>query len=366
VITPDAAVQHVVAAIDARDQADYHAALLDLVEAVQSATPEDVEPALVRLVPLLREVPLGPAADLAKIAGSMVGIVGKVGTAVDPAPALAVLVERACQAMEQAAQFAALHSESLGEPPSPEHSFMIKDTIMRFVPAVEDRLADPYPLVEAWFAGADWVQPVLYLSQRADVRSALPQRDRLLAAAEGVREQFSVAEWLYGLLLVLDDTPLVVLHRPTGRGYRVTIGGIGGNFQLHTLLAARLIGDPEAGWLPGTPPTAEMAAAADGTGEPELAGGITGQFNLVDANGAWIWNEGRPADIPLVDGERVVILDPPPFPRTWNAGRIYPLMQPTLRVDAQLPPEEAASRLAKASPADATGGPTGGPTGPVD
>ncbi|MBO0824599.1 MAG: hypothetical protein J2P27_12200, partial [Actinobacteria bacterium] len=129
------------------------------------------------------------------------------------------------------------------------------------------------------------------------------------------------------------------------------IGGIGDNFQLQTLLAARLIGDPDAGWLPGVPLTAEMIAAADGSGEPQPRAGIAGRFNLVDPSGAWIWNEGRPADIPLFEDERVVILDPPPYERTWNTGRIYPLMQPTLRVDGQLPPHEAASWLAKARPA---------------
>jgi hypothetical protein len=77
----------------------------------------------------------------------------------------------------------------------------------------------------------------------------------------------------------------------------MTISGIGDNFQLHTLLAATLIGDPARGLIPGTPPhPAWFAAATDGEMAPP--GGIRGQFNLVDATGEWIWNEGRPADIP--------------------------------------------------------------------
>ncbi|MBO0834669.1 MAG: hypothetical protein J2P28_03990, partial [Actinobacteria bacterium] len=343
--SPDVAVQHVATAVGARDESAYRAAFQELVDAVRSAAPEDIEPALVRLAPVLNEVPLGLASDLGQVAGSMAGMLA------DTAPVLGVLVERACRAMEQAAQFLALYRASLGDPPSPDDAAALQDTIERFVAAVQQQVAEPYALVEAWFAGPNCVQPVLYLSQRADVRSALPQRERLLAAVESIREHFGTADWLYGLLLVLDDTPLIVLHRPTGRGYRVTIGGIGDNFQLQTLLAARLIGDPAAGWLPGVPLTAEMIAAADGSGEPQPRDGIAGRFNLVDPSGAWIWNEGRPADIPVFEGERVVILDPPPYERTWNAGRIYPLMQPTLRVDGQLPPDEAAARLAKARPA---------------
>jgi hypothetical protein len=207
--------------------------------------------------------------------------------------------------------------------------------------------------VQAWFCADDWVQPVLYLCQRADVRAMLPQRDRLTAAIEPVRESHGVPEWLAGLLLVLDDEPLVVLDRGfagTGRGYRVTIGGIGDNFQLHTLLAGALIGDPSRGLLPGRPPSpAELAAA--GTGDDlQPAGGLRGSWNMVDAHGEWIWNEGRPGDIPRVDGVRVVVLDAEAYSRGWNAGRAYPLMTPLVRVDGPLSSAEAASWLGKVKP----------------
>ena len=68
-------------------------------------------------------------------------------------------------------------------------------------------------LTEAWFTGNGWVQPVLYLSQRKDVRASLPERARLLEATEAVAGQLSTAHWLFGLLLVLDDEDLIVLHR---------------------------------------------------------------------------------------------------------------------------------------------------------
>lgn len=32
---------------------------------------------------------------------------------------------------------------------------------------------------------------------------------------------------------------------------------------------------------------------------------------------------GRPADTPSLEGTRVVVIDPPPYVRTWNAGRAY-------------------------------------------
>jgi hypothetical protein len=344
--SPVEAVQRLADAVAVEDTAAYDAAIRDLFEAVQASTPADIEATLVRLRPLLADIPLGIGSGLARLTGAIVD------KGADPALVLDILVERACDAMETAERFRALHRQLLGEPPDSDDPSAVKDTFERFVAACAGR-PDPAPrLVWAWFTGLDWVQPVLYLSQRADVRAALPQRERLLAAVESTRDVFGTADWLYGLLLVLDDAPLIVVHRATGLGYRITIGGIGDNFQLHTLLAARLIGDPAQGWLPGTRPTAEMIAAADGSGDPQPEGGIVGQFNLVDPYGGWLWNEGRPADIPLFEGERVVVLDPPPYERSWNAGRVYPLMQPSLRIAGRLSPAEAAALLAKARPAD--------------
>lgn len=66
-----------------------------------------------------------------------------------------------------------------------------------------------------------------------------------------------------------------------------------------------------------------MIAAADGTGDLMPPDGITGQFNMTDAHGQWIWHEARPGDIPVVNGHRVIVLDPSPYERTWNAGRAY-------------------------------------------
>jgi hypothetical protein len=158
------------------------------------------------------------------------------------------------------------------------------------------------------------------------------------------------APWLLGLLLVLDDEQLIVVHRATGRVYELTISGIGDNFQLHTLLAATLIGDPAQGRIPGTPPHPSWTTAAI-DGEMAPPGGIRGQFNLVTATGEWIWNEGRPADIPVVADHRVVVIDPPPYERTWNIGRSYPLMVPEMRLDRVQPADEAYACTRRINPA---------------
>ena len=331
------------AAVEAQDPVAYAAAGQDLVDALRAAGPGDIEPALARLAPSLSVIPLHRGNGLAQVVGGMAWQVA------DTTPVLGVLVDRACEAMEDAARFLALHRELLGDPPAPEDASAVQETVDQFAAAAASA-EDPRRLAMAWFAAPDWVQPVLFLSQRADVRAALPRRERLLRAVESVRENIDVATWLHGLLLVLDDAPLIVLHRQSGRGYRVTVSGIGNNAQLQTLLAARLTGEPEAGWLPGTPPTPDMIAAADGSGPVQPPGGIVAQFSLADARGALLPGAGRPADIPLLQGERVIVLDPPSR-AAWGPGRVYPLMQPSLRVDRQLTPDDAAAWLAKAQPA---------------
>jgi hypothetical protein len=330
-----------------------------LAGATPRAAPDDVQDAMARLAGILATIQFSRGFDLVQLAGAM--------TNHGPMPRelLPVLVRRATEVMEQAAQFVAKYGADDESLPDPKDPSLIEPVVARLrdilgrppaeppLPGMPDLPADPEgtarALAEAWFTGDGWVQPVLYLSQRKDVRASLPQRARLLAATEAVAEQVNTAHWLLGLLLVLDDEALIVLHRATGRGYRVTISGIGDNFQLHTLLAVNLIGDESRGMIPGKPPTpAETAAASDGDLTPP--GGIKGNFNLVDAYGKWIWNEGRPADIPHLEGTRVVVIDPPPYGRSWNAGRAYPLMRPAVTVDEILPAAEAARWLSMVKP----------------
>jgi hypothetical protein len=349
VLPLDAQIDKMFAAMEARDLDGFSNAVPAIGRAVPGSTREEVQAALGRLEPALG-LPFGIAGDLAQLLGGMAAY----GT--DPAVVVPTLVDRAAEVMESAARFAELHQETFGDPPSPEAHDEIAATLERFVGAAAEQGLDEREaemLVQAWFCADDWIQPVLFLCQRADVRATLPQRDRLTAAIEPVRKLYGTPDWLAGLLLILDDEPLLVLDRGfagTGRGYRVTIGGIGDNFQLHTLLAAALIGDSSRGLLPGRAPTEDELAAA-GTGDDlQPAGGLHGNWNMVDAYGEWIWNEGRPADIPHLGGVRVVVLDPEPYPRSWNAGRQYPLMTPQLRVDGQISPTEAADWLTRVKP----------------
>ncbi|GIF72155.1 hypothetical protein [Asanoa siamensis] len=325
-------------AVDRHDEAAAQRAFKEIVRGVERAEPPQLTEALVALRPALAEVPLGNGAPLAALAAGLVEAGG------DPVAALDVLAERVAAGLEQAARFPALAGTEVDQPNDPESA---RAVVERVAAAGGLDLDEASAVTQAWFTVDEWIPALLLPLQQKAGRAAVPQRDRLIEAASVAPDEIDAAHWLLGLLLVLDDEQLVVVHRASGAVFTVTVSGVGDNFQLHTLLAHTLVG---GGHLPGrAPEPAWVAAATDGPLQPPAP--IQGQFNLVDAGGKWIWNEGRPVDIEPVAGRRIVVLDPAPYERSWNVGRVYPLMVPEIRLDAVLPADEAQAWLQLVNPA---------------
>lgn len=139
--------------------------------AARQAGADEVQDALARLTRVLAGISYGMGGEVVPTAGILAE------RAPDPSALLPTLVFRVTEAMEDAAQFAAVWGESLGDPPDPEDRNQIMSVFTRLVPVaarsgIDEREARK--LVEAWFAGTDWVQVLLYLMQRKDVRAALP------------------------------------------------------------------------------------------------------------------------------------------------------------------------------------------------
>ncbi|WP_443059396.1 hypothetical protein [Streptomyces sp. NBC_00435] len=80
-------------------------------------------------------------------------------------------------------------------------------------------------------------------------------------------------------------------------------------------------------------------------------GPTTGAFNLVGADGGWIFNEGPPSDIQVVDGVRPLVLDPPPYRRGWPAGCFFPGMHGDLVLERVPYARESAGWLTTVAPA---------------
>ena len=176
---------------------------------------------------------------------------------------------------------------------------------------------------------------ISHLATSPALRATARARPRLLELAPNLDVAINEFAHLATLLRVLDDEPLVVLYPAERKGFRVRITGVADVLQLDTLLAARLVGDPTDGWLPGEQPGPDVVAAVtDGPVRPDLT--VNGVFDL------WRWtglradgtlpggpNDHRlewnaiPADLPLFDGERVVLLSPKDPPADWPGTRRY-------------------------------------------
>lgn len=230
----------------------------------------------------------------------------------------------------------------------------------QFPPAIFDRLvdrfeavaglpetADPDPLAEA-VEGLERAA-IAYLALSPELRRGLPQGERLRSLLKRYADRYG---FVGKMLLVLDDEPLLVLHAPTERAWRVRIRGVADNFQLHLLLLGAFAGDGPGKIRGQAPSAAAVAAGSDGPmGEEsvvsdwQLANWFAlrsgGRIADEDKERGWIWNEGVPADIEKLGDLRIVLIgESPVIRRTWNAGRIFPPMAGSLVVERALPPDE--------------------------
>jgi len=191
----------------------------------------------------------------------------------------------------------------------------------------------------AWFLLDDWMTAAAGLLVLREVRAGLPHRDevtRLVHRLDLLRPDMSC---LAGLLDVLDDEPLIVVHRARRQAFRLSISGVGDNFQLHTLIADAL---SRAGLIEDITPEPDWVAAAT-TGPPDSSDRTRALFQLTDGDGMAVPIDGRPALIPLHRSRRVVVIDPQEYGRSWDLGRTYEDMVPEVRLEEALGPQDAGS-----------------------
>ncbi|MEU2429981.1 hypothetical protein ABZ611_10755 [Streptomyces sp. NPDC007861] len=284
-----------------------------------------------RLAALLDDVPQGPRAMAAVITGACVE------RGADAAACAPGVLAGAQEAFAAAEAFCARWAETGGgELPDPENDALDDEVVAR----------TGYEQAIGWWTLPQWEMASVAVLNAKAVRQGSGGKAGLLARVERVAEASGHEfKCLAYALRVLDDEPLVVLHRESGTGYAMRMSGLGDNFQLHTLLAGALIA---GGQVSGDAPSArEIAVCRDAPGQTPT----TGVFNLVGADGGWIWNEGTPSDIAVVDGVRLLVLDPPPYQRGWPAGRLFPGMHGDLVLERVLDAREAADWFAKVAPA---------------
>ncbi len=340
--------------------ARFDAALRRLGAALGPA--EDEESAAVgpRLAALLLDTPLFPRAHLAMMVGACVergadpvacadGVLAGLREALSGA---LLLIDRWAETGTGAGEAPGADGGDGGALPDPEEDDPgLAHARITEPGRTDDRQA--HRAVVGWWTLQLWQRAAFAVCSHAAVRRAARGSGVSAVLAELVdryreRSDQHDLKGLRHLVATLDDEPLLVLHRPSGTGYLLRMDGLTDNFQLHTLLIEELVG---GGHLPGTRPDPEVVALSRTRWLDGRRFVATGAFNLVAPDGGWIWNEGMPEDIPVVDGVRTLVLDPQPYERSWAAGRFVEQVPGDLRLERVLEPAEAAARLAAAAPA---------------
>jgi hypothetical protein len=362
-------VDQVAQAVQAQNVRRFRATLKRLVRAARgAASPDELTLLIGDLVPLLSEAN-GVVTELAVLAGACVEWGGS------PLPLSEVLPSRAVFALAGYRAFPEVWRTVSGGQPLPEGRSNVD-----VVGSVADyakrngRNVDAYrAIANSWFDVTDWIKPMITCLAERDFRGAVPAetrkevRDAAAAVAatrageqsgdsagNGPDDVALRAHWLEGLAMVLDDEPLIVLDPVSRRGFRLTMSGIGDNYQLHTLLADRLSG---ADGVPGLePPRRDWVDEATEAPLVNHVGTdpIVRRFRLYDGTGGYVDPEGRPADIGVTDGMRVLVIHPPNGMYGWANARAYEHMKPTLTLDAALGTADAADWLDRIAPANET------------
>lgn len=152
-----------------------------------------------------------------------------------------------------------------------------------------------------------------------------------------IADHHEAGHWLQLILGVLDEEPLLVIEPATRLGLSARMSGVVENFQLHVLLMDLF---PQTGFFlfRSRRIPKQVAEVAKGRGPQQAEDIVTGAWNLYtwqairpgltlpgtdDYAADWVWGEGVPADIPVFEGHRVVLLGPPSYSRSWRSQRMF-------------------------------------------
>lgn len=197
--------------------------------------------------------------------------------------------------------------------------------------------AEPFPELAERVAAE---LPALFES--TELRHVARAVDGLWSAAEALGPACPAARELTDLLAIPDDEVFVVLQPASRTGFRLSVSGVADAGQFHVLLADAV---PELSAVPARFVTAYRDAnPTSPAGVPMVA---EAQFQLSLPDGRTLWPNAPLADVPRVDGERVVLLDPPTFRQTWEVSRRFPGMPADVQLLDALSPFRVAERLEK-------------------
>lgn len=166
--------------------------------------------------------------------------------------------------------------------------------------------------------------------------------------------------WIDKLFSVLFDEPIVVIDIDRKIGFEGKISGAVDNYQLqHLLMSLPLLNDGKSSI------SDEDLLVVNGLGEQVTDRTIESKWNMynlelceqldwqnkvngsqsVDLRNTWIWEEGIPADIPVYDDRRVILLGKPSYSRNSKVQRTFKNLKAIIEIEKELSSEEIAEWL---------------------
>jgi len=256
----------------------------------------------------------------------------------DPTIALEPILDRITTQLARVSEFVSVMQQHLGV----EHPNQV-------APGDWPALGQAHP-EQAWVIG-EWFAlnfvggaAMTMLCRDVNARQRSRQRIELVHAAESARSDQPYAYYLAELLAMVDEERLLVLNTVRKVGYRVRLTAVRNNFHLFTLLQDALIPhDPRLNGLAISIAKSERMLPSVSPsewsefGEHDAALRSFNTWMAMKADGAvqtleesqerphWIWGEMKPTEIPMFDGERIVLLGPLDSPRSWEVAFFVPL-----------------------------------------
>src|SRR5688572_2332105 len=310
------------------NETDGRSAVQALFDAVEGSSEADANAALTALAPHLLLDDLERAAFLAMVCGALVE------HGCDPAPLSQPLNQRLHSLLEASARLAekcsarmpaAADEAEAGDDDCDDDDVNDDDDdedgdAPEAFDRVREDIAREMPRENAAWEALDgfWRLGIVVYSVSPEARTAARG---LLDRAASIAQYNEGAHWLTLMLAVLDNEAVLVIEPETQSGIRGRISGIVDNFQLNVLLMDAF---PRSAMLSRRRVTKRVADVARGTGPQQTDDNVTGTWNLyswmaIDAalqlpdpgdyseRDHWIWNEGVPADIPIFEGQRVIL-----------------------------------------------------------
>lgn len=307
-----------------------------LGESIGAASPASAGQAMALLASGLGTLDPESAGVAARVVGAMI----EAGH--DARPARASMVGTLQVTIPVCVRLAADAREQVGEPPDDVEPDDREDWLAECEAEALREVGGRRPAAaESWQRLHEiWPGAIALLSVDPEARA---EARELAEPCQVLQEVHEAAGWLRAMLCVFDDEPYVAIDPATRTGIVGRMSGIVENFQLNVLLMDEFPRDePRV--------SKEAVEVARGSGPQQLDEQITGAWNLftyaaltedgglpdpadLAHSDTWIWHEGMPADIPVLDGHRVILLGPSQSPRSWQAQRMFLALPARLTAD---------------------------------